>query len=198
MELGLTDATFAYGTYGPTTVGEMYAGFEAAWTRNAGAPDACFFAPTNAPVSGRPDSSLADSTDVVEFIGTHEDSGRWNTLDQAVRVFPDSAAASDYMADLSAAVEDCEQVSYDAPDRYVAEVSPEAALRLPDSVAGVGWVRTGDPGVRWRAHVIDLQRGNIVVRTRLLTDGSIDDIHFRTWVEGYSLILSSTAPSQPQ
>jgi len=168
----------------------------AGWEANDGTPDSCFFAPTNSPLSGAPDDALATSTDPVLFIGTHEDPARMNTLDQSMRVFSDSASASEYLAGLATAVDDCREVTIGPPaERYTASVDPEAQLALPDSVAGVGWARTGDPGPRWRAYVVDLQRGNVVVRTRLLTDGSTSESAFRGWVEGYSLILSSVQPA---
>ena len=43
----------------------------------------------------------------------------------------------------------------------------------PDDIAAVGWVREGSPGPRWRSYVWDLQRGNLVVQVRVLTDGRI-------------------------
>lgn len=195
LEIGLTEELIPYGTYDPGTVGELYRGQIAAWESDDGEPDSCFFAPTNSPFAVRPDPALASNTDPIVFAGTHSDSARANVLDISMRMFPDSASASQYLSELSESIEACDEIAVGPPsDRYHATIDPEAALSLPDSIAGVGWVRTGDYGPRWRAYVADLQRGNMVVRVRMLTDGTLREVDFRTWVSGYSLVVSSTAP----
>lgn len=196
-EIGLTDTTFPHGTYDPTSVGELYRSHAAGWAADRGTPDTCFFSMTNSPLSGGLDPELATVRDLVDFLGTYEDPRRRNLLDQSMRVFPDSASASSYLAGLSEAIGRCPELAIGPEsNRYRPTIDPEAALPSPDSVAAVGWVRTGDPGLRWRAYIVDLQRGNLVVRTRLLTDGSITETQFRSWVQAYSLVLASVPPAE--
>jgi hypothetical protein len=194
--LGVADNTFPNGTYEPVAAGELHRRDATSWKSYDGTPDACFFAPTSAPYASSLDTPAEESPDAVYFTGTHEDTDLLNSLDQAVRVFADSASAESYLADLARNIGDCEVIEIGPPnDRYSAEIFPAPALDLPETIAGVGWIRVGDPGIRWRAYTFDLQRGNLVIRTRLLTDGSITEQEFRSFVEEYSEQVAALEPA---
>ena len=193
--LGITEHDFPWGTYDPTTADEAFRSTAAYWAGNDGAPDACVFALGDSP-------SVVDlvsddgSADRIEYTGEHATSDINTTLEQTVRIFPDAASATGQMNTLYDQILDCPEISVGPRDeRYTAEVTLAPALDLPAHVAGVGWVRTGDRGDRWRAYVFDLQIGNLVVRTRLMTDGSFSETDYRAFVEEYALRLEALEPA---
>jgi hypothetical protein len=132
----------------------------------------------------------------VHFTRTTVDPAERSLLDQSVRIFDDSAAASTHLNRLAASIAGCESVEFGpVDDRYVAHVSAAPALALPDRIAAAGWVRTGVPGLRWRVYVFDLQHANLVVRLRLFTDGTIREEDFRAFVEGSAVTLGGLEPA---
>lgn len=194
-ELGITDNTEPWGTFDPTTAGQLFRAAKPGWESNDGSPDECFFVPGNSPLAASLASGDPESDDAVHFIGTEDSPDKSSTLDQAVRVFADSASAEAYMAEEADQISQCDVVSIGGPaERYSAEVTPAAALEVPDAVAAIGWVRTGDPGPRWRAYVFDVQYGNLIVRTRLLTDGTNTEQQFRGLVEELAKNVVTTPP----
>jgi hypothetical protein len=58
-------------------------------------------------------------------------------------------------------------------------------------------VREGSPGVRWRSYVWNLQRGNLVVQVRVLTDGRVLDQDVAVFAELQADRLSKLRPSTP-
>lgn len=197
--IGVPDATFPNGTYEPVAVGELYRRDITGWTSYGGAPDQCFFVPASAPYAPAIDPAIEDNSDLVHFLGTHEDADRLNSVEQAARVFPDSAAAEAYMAQLAGNIELCTTIALGPDsDRYSAQVDPAAELgSLPDSVAAIGWVRTGDPGIRWRSYTFMEQRGNLVMMSRLLTDGSISEVQFRSFALSAATVLGELEAVAP-
>jgi hypothetical protein len=183
--LGLTEISSLPQSESTARVGDLVARDMSSWVDYDGEPDDCFFAPTSAPYATTVESSDPDNDDLVYFFDGYDDTV--DSGDQAVRIFPDTASASAYLADLAQAIRACKGIEIGPDDdRYNATVSPAAALSLPSEVAAVGWIREGDPGARWRAYVVDLQRGNVVVRIRILTDGVITERQFRNTVERYA------------
>ena len=192
-EFGIDATPFPWGTYDSITAGALKRQSLANWTGSDSGPDSCFFVPTNAPLSF---SDNEESEDLIDWTGTLANAEKSNALDQSVRFFADSTTASEYLVELRSHVEDCDSVSTGSGRNfYSADVSPAPELDLPDSVTGIGWIRTGDPGLRWRSYVVDLQRGNLVVRTRLLTDGSIREAEFRQLVEDLAVQLEEIEPN---
>ena len=196
LYLGLDVTTFEWGTFDPMTAGELHRGNIPGWIDMGGYPDACFFVPGNTPASF---TDSDDSTDEVQYTGTYADSVKLNTVEQAIRFFESSATAEAYMNELATNIQDCTLVEYGTgQDYYSAEVTPVPLLDLPPSVAAAGWIRTGDIGPRWRSYVVDLQRGNMVVRTRLLTDGSLTELEYRDLVESIAGQLEQIEPALPE
>ena len=192
---GLTQHGFPWGTYDATTADELYRSMTASWAANDGEPDTCVFALGNSPsvIDLVSDDGVLDH---IEFTGEHADADITTTLDQSIRIFPDAASAASHMSTLYDQIEGCPEISIGSErERYTAQITGAPGLTLPGTVAGVGWVRTGDPGPRWRAYVFDLQLGNLVVRTRMLTDGSTSEQAFRAFVEDYAYRLSLIEPS---
>lgn len=193
--LGLTEATYPPGTYDPVTAGEMVRRDRQGWTSFDGDPDECFFAPTSAPYATTFAESDPESTDAIWFLGSYDDEAYIDSGDQSLRIFPDSATASAYLAGLADAMDLCDRIEIGPKDdRYSASVSAASAFSLPDEVAAVGWIREGLPGARWRAYIVDLQRGNVVVRIRILTDGLITERQVRNTVERYAAQLATVPP----
>lgn len=190
-DLGLPDEVEPYGTYPETTVGWLYGRDAGDWREFGARPDACFFAPSSAPYASSLNSEFAGNKDPIVFTGTHVDRFD-NVADQAVRLFPDSAAAEAYMADLANSIAQCTRVQFGSGrNLYTADVALAASVNPPKSIAAVGWIRTGDPGVRWRAYVFDVQRANLVIRIRVLSDGSIREQDFRRVVQFAAAQLAS-------
>lgn len=191
--LGLTENTPLPQSESTARVGELVARDRSSWVDYSGEPDDCFFAPTSGPYATTVESSDAENDDLVYFLDGYNDTV--DSGDQSVRIFPDTASASAYLADLARAIAACEGIEIGPDDdRYAATISPAAALSLPSEVAAVGWIREGQPGARWRAYVVDLQRGNVVVRIRILTDGVITERQFRNTVERYADQLATVPP----
>ncbi len=190
---GFNQHDYPWGTYDPTSAGAQYRATAADWAGGDNHPDQCVFIPGNAPAAIILDGTDEDSTDIVEWTGSHADEEVRNVIDQSVRLFADSASATHYLETLADQVADCDLVS--GGDGYSAVVTPAPALTLDESCAAIGWVRTGDPGMRWRAYTFDMQRGNMVVRIRLLTDGSTTEDAFRGLVESYSTQLATVQPT---
>lgn len=190
--LGLGEETAPPGTYDPTTAGQLAREGNQYWESYGGEPDECFFAPTSAPILAADESAGIESADAVHFLGTYEDIVFVDMMEQSARVFPDSASASAYLAALATAIRSCDRVEIGpSDDRYSATITPTPALSLPNEVAAIGWVREGLPGARWRAYTIDLLRGNVVVRVRLLTDGAVTEQQYRNTVELYAKQLAT-------
>lgn len=190
-DLGLLDEVEPHGTHPETTVGWLYSRDADDWTEFGARPDACFFAPSSAPYASSLNSETAGNKDPIVFTGTHVDRFD-NVADQAVRLFSDSAAAEAYMADLANSIAQCTQVQFGSGrNLYTADVALAASVNPPKSIAAVGWIRTGDPGVRWRAYVFDVQRANMVIRIRVLSDGSIREQDFRRVVQFAAAQLAS-------
>lgn len=192
-------ATQPYGSLPSATAGQMAQQLEADWGRANGSPDVCFFAPTNSPVGPARDFDAPDNPDVVDFVGTYEDVERTQLVDQSVRYFPNSDAASAYLSTLATQIDACDALAVGPPtNRQSATVTAAPQLDVPSSVASIGWVRTGYVGPRWRAYIFDLQRGNVVVRIRAITDGQITEQEFRSFVVGYADILDGAPARVPK
>jgi hypothetical protein len=109
-------------------------------------------------------------------------------MDIAARTFPTTEDASAFMRDLYKRVAACPWQDLKTPaagglDTSLVQITAQAAIDVPNEVAAVGWVREGSPGPRWRSYVWDLQRGNLVVQVRVLTDGRILEQHVATFAE---------------
>jgi len=196
--LDVLDNTYPWGTYDPTTAGELFRGAVPGWTNSEGTPDECFFAPGNSPLAASLDTGDPKSEDPIHFLGTTENSDRTTSIDQSARVFVDSASAETYMTEEANQIAHCDLITIGTSGEvYSAEITPEPAIDVPESVAAIGWVRTGDPGPRWRAYVIDVQYGNLIVRNRMLTDGTNTEAEFRTFVESVAAQLPQLEPIAP-
>jgi len=162
-----------------------------------GGDEECAFIPVNAPyISVGPDSTSPDPVSWVQAWETDAE-----MTDIAGRVFPSTEEASAFMRDLHDRVTACPWQDMNLPtaggaDTYLVEITPQAAIDVPDEVAAVGWVREGTPGPRWRSYVWDLQRGNLVVQVRVLTDGRILEQDVATYTEILADRLSGLQPTK--
>jgi hypothetical protein len=181
--LGFSQDLYPPGTYDPTTAGALYRASIAGWRANTGTPDVCFFSPANSPINSSIDDADGQLSDIVTFVGTWSDKAQDGFVDVSSRLFPDTASATAYLTDLSNNIQNCHRVEF-GPDsnRLVVTVQPAAALAVPDSEAAVGWVRLGLGNNRSRAYVMDIQRGNLVARVRVVTqDGTTTEAKFRSF-----------------
>lgn len=155
----------------------------------------CSFIPTNAPYFpvGQ-DSTSADPISWVQVWKTGDE-----VVDIASRQFPTTEDASAFMHDLHARVAACPWQDLDLPtagglDTSLIQVTAQAAIDVPSDVAAVGWVREGTPGPRWRSYVWDLQRGNLIVQVRVLTDGRVLEQDVATFAELVAARLGDLQP----
>lgn len=182
-QLSIKDELYAVGEIGQSTVSEVAPRVGEQWLSVDG-DEECSFVPVNAPyIPVGPDSS---SEDPISWVQT------WETGDEmtdiSARVFATTDAASAFMSDIHQRVAACPWQDLNVPaagglDTSLLQITAQAAIDVPGEVAAVGWVREGDPGPRWRAYVWELQRGNLVVQMRVLTDGRIVEEQVATYAE---------------
>jgi hypothetical protein len=192
---GLTKHDFPWGTYDPITADSAYRDAVASWKGHDGRPDECIFTLGASPsvIDVTSDKGVLDE---IQYTGDHATDDLSTSIDQSVRVFPDTAAATAYLTTLQSQINACTELTVGTgANTYTAEISPAPALNLREDEASIGWVRTGDPGPRWRAYIYDVQRGNLVVRTRMLTDGGYYESEFRDFVEYYAFQLDDIVPA---
>ncbi|MBO9627608.1 MAG: hypothetical protein J7484_14705 [Microbacterium sp.] len=173
--LGPLEETDAPGSIDPGTVAQLVELTAETWTKQGGDAE-CAFVPSNAPYIAARTAPDADSTDPLVWVQVWRSEAE--VLDISGRVFPSSDNAEGYLQDLHERVaacpwQDMEGVPAPGGDTSLVQITAQAAIPVPDDVAAVGWTREGTPGARWRAYVWDLQRGNVVLRVRVLTDGRI-------------------------
>lgn len=185
-DLGLPNIESPFGVDSSSPDTE-YTNSSRTWVSGEGEPEACFFTYLTSPVVATLGDRPETSTDQIDFLSYAYSEDEYSYLSMSSRLFGSSARAEEHMAMVHSLVPGCE--SYDigtGQDFWTADVSPLPALDLPASVAATGWVEDGPFG---RYYVIDLQRGNLVVRSTLGTDGAITETDFRSFVENYAAKL---------
>lgn len=181
--LGLTKTVDSLGDYSSSTASEEYDQTLTSWKDAKASPSQCFFtyfqSPVVAALGERPNRDITE----IDYSGTHTDTAKNNTLTQSVRIFANSSGAEAHMRELAASVLACPQYrTTDTGDTVNVDVSPtESFIDFPSSEAAVGWTETSDGG---RYESIDVQRGNLVVRTSLQSfDGAVTEQQFRSLVD---------------
>ena len=181
--LGLTKTVDSLGDYSSSTASDEYDQTLTGWNDAKAAPSQCFFTYFQSPVvtalGSRPDRDITE----IDYSGTHTDTAKNNTLTQSVRIFANSSDAEAHMRQLSASVSECRQYhTSDSGDRVDVDVrATEAFTDFPSSEGAVGWTETSVGG---RYESIDVQRGNLVVRTSLQSVGpGVTEEEFRSFVD---------------
>ena len=182
-QLSIEDERHGVGAFEPSTVAAVAPAAGEQWLAGGG-DEACAFLPANAPYFAvGPDSS---SEDPISWVQTWETGDEM--MDIAARAFPTTEDANAFMRDLNERVPACPWQDLNIPaasglDTMLVQITSQAAIDVPNEVAAVGWVREATPGPRWRSYVWDLQRGNLVVQVRVLTDGRILEQDVATFAE---------------
>jgi len=180
--LGLTKTIDSLGDYSSSTPADEYDQTLSAWQDAKATPPECFFSYFQSPVvAGLGEKPSRDATQ-IDYSGTHSDKAKNNILTQAVRVFANSSDADAYMQQLAAAIDGCPSYrtsdSSGSLDTTVKAAKPFSDF--PDSEAAVGWIESSYGG---HYESIDVQRGNLVVRTTLESyDDAVSDAQFRSFV----------------
>jgi hypothetical protein len=136
--------------------------------------DECMFTylltPVAATAHAKPRADASTTIQLPEYEADDEDDA---ILDTGMRIFDDSADAEKHMSDMRRLINGCHgyRISEDAGGWNARVTSPVVWDGLPGQVAAVAWVE--DAGSQGRYYGVDLQRGNLVVRTTLTT-GEID------------------------
>jgi len=195
--LAIDDELNGVGELEPSAVGAVAPEVGEHWL-DVGGDGECSFLPRNAPYfSVGPDSA---SSDPIAWVQT------WKTgaemMDIAARAFPTTQDASAFVRDLHRRVAACPWQDLNIPsagglDTSLVQITPQAGIDVPDDVAAVGWVREGSPGPRWRSYVWDLQRGNLVVQVRVLTDGRILEQDVAAFAEHMAERLGGLSAAAP-
>lgn len=171
--LSIMDELYTVGELEPSTVAVVAPDVGEYWLELDGDAE-CAFIPANAPyIAVGPDST---SEDPISWVQTWETG--YEMTDLAARAFPTTEDASAFLRDIHERVIACPWQDTNVPvanglDTSLVQITAQAAIEVPSDVAAVGWVREGEPGPRWRSYVWDLQRGNLVLQVRVLTDGRI-------------------------
>ncbi len=189
--LGVPTLVNAFGSYPESSPQAEFSYTFTTWTENDGTPAECFFTFFGAPVSLALDSTPEVSTDTIHYLEYRTSKDEYSGLNQSVRVFADSAGASAHMAAVHSGAATCSHYEVGkGRDFWEADVTPLPALDVPNNVAATGWVESSD----WsRYYVVDLQRGNLVMRTTLTTDGAITEEAFRAFIEERASELATLA-----
>jgi len=193
--LSIEDERHGVGDLESSTVAEVAPAGGEQWLEIGGDAE-CSFIPTNAPYFPvGPDSTSADPISWVQVWETDDE-----VMDIASRQFPTTEDASAFMHDLHTRVAACPWQDLDVPsagglDTSLVQITAQAAIDVPNEVAAVGWVREGTPGPRWRSYVWDLQRGNLIVQVRVLTDGRVLEQDVATFVELVAARLGDLQPA---
>ncbi|MGX5682525.1 hypothetical protein [Schumannella luteola] len=171
--LSIEDERYGVDEFEPASVASVAPGIGEKWL-GVGGDAECAFVPANAPFIAVGADSQSD--DPILWIQTWETDDE--VMDLAARSFATTEAATQFMLDLHERVVNCPWQDLDIPtagglDSSLVQITPQAAIEVPPEVAAVGWTREGTPGPRWRSYTWDLQRGNLVLQVRVLTDGRI-------------------------
>jgi hypothetical protein len=163
------------------------------WSDDGGTPDACYFTYPKAPLFYEPGivDDLPARGDTVLYPAWHSDREEYYFFTEGIRLFDTTEAATAYLTRLPASVADCPDYEL-SETGWAAAVGPTAALDLPPSVAGYGWVESDGYS---RYFATDVQRGNVVVRLTLITDADgPTETDFRDLVEEYAALLADLEP----
>jgi hypothetical protein len=188
-DLGLSIPFGSWGDYPPYLAGAELDFQVAAWVRDSGSDDACFFTYPATPV-GPTAAGVGSPDDAIEYLGSFTDTKSINSVAQSLRIFSSSASASAYLTALDDAIPECD--SYRLASGWEPTVAPTPRFSLPDDVAAVGFVESMGPDA---LHVVNLQRGNLIVHVTLWTGrGGPTATDFRAYVEGLAVQLSEIQP----
>lgn len=188
-ELGTGNQQEEWGDYPNTTPGKEYTYTAKYWKDGEGTPVECFVAYGQVPIATRYDERPVAPDDTIAYLGYFTSDDEYSTLQESARTFVDSAAAEAHMTTFKELVAGCTSYEIGTGSEYwTADVSPTPALDLPDSVAAVGWVEDSPFG---RYYATDLQRGNLVVRATLYTDGGVTEEQYRDYLEALAQQLAA-------
>jgi len=172
------ELTEDYGEYTPeNTVTNELEYQRREWALSVGTPDECFVTWPNSPLT----ADLGEVPDpervMLWFQKSRYDEWGGLSFSQATRRFETSTLAEAHMAQLDTEIRGCTDFSlwsYDEPIDYRLTLAP--ALDVPANVAVISWVESSD----WdREYVFEMQRGNRVVRTTVLSDGTLSETQVR-------------------
>jgi hypothetical protein len=159
------------------------------WDDSGISPDECFVTWSESPIVEPAGAVLAP--DFVAPLTDH--TGDADTrLVQSVRLFADSDAAEAYMTALFTGLASCPEWRT-VSNGVERPVFLAPALRTAPSVASYGFVV--EPQDDERRFVFDLQRGNMVVRSVLITSLSYDDQLFRELVREQADAMDALEPA---
>lgn len=136
-----------------------------AWQQDEVVGDDCMFAYLVTPVAG--DARLRPRSDASTTVELQKFESQDAELDTGLRIFDDSADAAQHMSDMHRLIGACHRYRTTNAGGWDARVtSPVVWDALPGDVSAIAWVE--DAGSEGRFYGVDLQRGNLVVRTTLV------------------------------
>ena len=166
--------------YATSTADEEFLSSASYWKEDDSTPDECFFTSVWAPISDSVDGRPESPDDVIRYHTDWYSESEYSILSHGSRLFTTTDAAEEHMASLLGKIEQCTRYSMGGEEKYwVASVTPMPAIDLPTSVSAVGWV---EEGYGMRYYIANLQRGNLVIRIGLSTDGEITEQDYRDYL----------------
>lgn len=188
---GLTDQRTVWAPGDETRFDVEFPDMSSDWVSKGVTPDECFVIWSATPIS-EPLGSTSDATDPIAYVGIYADDADTSQLAQTIRVFPTQADAVAHMQAVEDLVAGCPSYAY--PDGFTVEVlSAGDDIVVPATVAVTGWLEQSENGDLYYA--IDLQRGNLVERTVMRTDGTISASAYHDLVEKVAANLGELDPT---
>ena len=172
--VGVDEQSWWYGS-----VADAHSQALASWTSSGSDPQQCFVTAAITPINLDISGEATPDREVVHTDEGHLDANDTTTFVQSSRIFATSQLAESYMVQLDREVRTC--TSFTGADGQTSSVTLAPALEVPDSIGVVGWVTSSTDS---RTYVFDLQRGNLVERTVMRSEGGMGEAAFRTMVQG--------------
>ncbi len=179
--IGLTEQWGAFGDYATSTEQSEFINARDWWEEQEVTPEPCFITALERPLALTLSGGSSAPDDPIEILAEYGDESEYSYFAQSARLFGTTTEAAEHMQTFDDLLGECSVYSLtDEYGRHKTRVSPAPAIIVDDSVSALGWVEEWDFG---RYYAFDVQRGNVVVRTIVSTDGLVTEEDYRSYVE---------------
>lgn len=179
--IGLTEQWGAFGDYATSTEQSEFINARDWWEEQEVSPDSCFITALERPMALTLSGGSSAPDDPIEILAEYGDESEYSYFAQSARLFGTTAQAEEHMQTFDDLLGGCSVYTLtDDYGRHKTRISPAPAITVDDSVSAVGWVEEWDFG---RYYAFDVQRGNVVVRTIVSTDGVVTEEDYRAYTE---------------
>ncbi len=169
--LGTPDLSDDGGDAKPSDPRSDYEDAMDAWQGGDPIGDDCMFSYGVSPVSAAEGHPPRDDRSTSLFLAEHQSEDGGTVLDQAIRVFSRSDDAEGYVAQLQDRIAGCRHYATAGENDVAWDADVSAIAQwpsLPKDVSAIGWTEEDAHGGVFFG--VDLQRGDLVLRTTVLGD----------------------------